>query len=247
MSIAQLQAIPATQKDNNIRREFGRQHMSAVMIWWLDQNDWSHPAFEKLATWALDEDGALHSSQVSHIRNNKMRMMGVKSLDAFGAINLAVWAYNNLPRSEFNDLGCRTVTAEIESLIKGKLTILDPEDGLPLDQGKWMNLYLGYLKIEEAAGLAKPTTELTDVVAMSVVRYLVKEVNKTGKPMSEITPVMRKVMSEEQTRKIMEAFVGIGALAGDDLPEMLEPLTKALKTISGRELSVDALLTEANT
>ena len=39
------------------------------MIYWLAQNEWSHPIFEYLAAWALNEEGALHTSQVSHIQN----------------------------------------------------------------------------------------------------------------------------------------------------------------------------------
>ena len=82
--------------DNNAeRREAGRVHMSATMIHWLARNDWSHPTFVALANWAMNEDAVMHTSQASHIRNGKTRMIGLKSLDAFGTINLAVWAYHN--------------------------------------------------------------------------------------------------------------------------------------------------------
>ncbi len=47
--------------DNALRRELGRQHMSSVMIYMLNVNEWSHPNFEFLAEFALNEKGALHS------------------------------------------------------------------------------------------------------------------------------------------------------------------------------------------
>ncbi len=119
MSIKQLTNAELV-KDNVLRRELGRQHMSSVMIYWLDRNNWSHPDFTLLAAWALNEEGALHDSQVSHIRNGKMRMMGVKSLDAFGAINQAVWAYNQ-DREAFRQMGCATVTEKVERLITEQL------------------------------------------------------------------------------------------------------------------------------
>ena len=90
--------------------------MSAALIHWLDQNRWSHPNLQDLACWALDEEGALHTSQVSHIRNGKMRMIGVKTMDALGAINLAVWAYRENP-SLLKRLGIHSVPERIEEKI----------------------------------------------------------------------------------------------------------------------------------
>ena len=99
--------------------------MSAVMIYWLAQNGWSHPAVETLAVWALNEEGVVHTSQISHIRNGKMRMMGVKTLDAFGAINLAVWAFQN-DRALLEKMGAAVVTSRIEDLIREAICIKDP-------------------------------------------------------------------------------------------------------------------------
>ena len=42
-----------------------------------------------------NEAGNLHTSQISHLRNQKMRMLGVKSLDALGRINTSAYAFRN--------------------------------------------------------------------------------------------------------------------------------------------------------
>ena len=103
---------------------------------------------EKLATWALNEEGALHTSQVSHLKNGKTRLMGMKCLDALGQINIAVWAYNNDERSLLKKtLGVGTITKSIEELISDKESIMNPHTGLPIDQGDWLNIYLGLLTI----------------------------------------------------------------------------------------------------
>lgn len=146
-----LSAITAFQIDASTdkaeRREQGRRHTSAVLIHILNRNDWSHPDMEKLATWALNEDGALHTSQVSHLKNGKTRLMGMKCLDALGQINIAVWAYNNGHRDLLKKLGVAAITESVEELISNKEAILNPHTELPIDQGDWLNIYLGLLTI----------------------------------------------------------------------------------------------------
>ena len=231
--------------DNALRRELGRQHMSSVMIYMLDVNEWSHPNFEFLAEFALNEKGALHSSQASHIRNGKMRMLGVKSLDAFGAINLAVWAYNN-DKPSFRRMGCQTVTEKVELLIKGKTAICDPETGAPLDAGGWMNLYLGYLKIPQVLELpSAATTKITKKLAESVRAYMSREIQKSGQPVHEVAPIARKLIADQETMTtIMQAVVGLGTLDAADLPEMLPDICKLLNRLDNRERTPDSILQE---
>ncbi len=221
--------------------------MSSVMIYWLDKNGWSHPDFEALAAWALSEQGALHGSQVSHIRNGKMRMMGVKSLDAFGAINQAVWAYNN-DRDAFRQMGCDTVTEKIERTIKGKMAIIDPETKQPLDQGGWMNLYLGYLKIEEVSGLANNDEKITEKLAADVQIWIAKEIHKSGTPIHQVTPMVRKLLkNDEKTGKIMQAITALAPLNAVELPDLLDDLTKVVNEVTGSDRTPQQVLQEAST
>ena len=245
MTIKQLIAKDLAP-DNALRRELGRQHMSSVMIWMLDRNEWSHPDFEFLAEFALNEKGALHSSQVSHIRNGKMRMLGVKSLDAFGAINLAVWAYNN-DKPTFRKMGCQAVEEKVELLIKGKTAVCDPETELPLDAGAWMNLYLGYLKIPQVLELpSAATTKITKKLAESVRAYVSREIQKSGQPVHEVAPIARKLIADQETMTtIMQAVVGLGTLDAADLPEMLPDICKLLNRLDNRERTPDTILQEA--
>ena len=162
--------------DNSARREFGKQHMSAVVIWLLAQNNWSHPILEELSTWALDEEGAMHTSQVSHIRNGRMRMLGVKTIDSFGAINLGVWAYHN-DRKFLKQMGTATLTSRIEELLKDAKPIM--YNGEPIDAGGWMNLYLGYIQIEGVVGGVGSAS--TESAAKAIGQYIEKAVKKSGK------------------------------------------------------------------
>lgn len=182
--------------------------MSAVMIYWLAQNSWSHPALEALAVWALAEEGVMHTSQISHIRNGKMRMMGVKTLDAFGAINLAVWAFRN-DRVLFEKIGTAAVTPRIEDLIREAIFIEDPRSGLPLDQGGWMLLYLGYLSIAGVVGGAKGDQNMERAVS-HFPRYASRLIFRSGKDFIEARAIAEKVFrSPEQASKLIAVAAGL--------------------------------------
>ena len=109
----------------------------------------SHPEMATLADWACNEAGNLHTSQISHLRNQKMRMLGVKSLDALGRINTSVHAFQNDRKGLFRQLDTGTTTAKIEEILERFEPVINPETGQPLDSGDLMMVYLGYLRLPE--------------------------------------------------------------------------------------------------
>lgn len=216
--------------DNTARRDYGKAHMSAVVIYLLAQNQWSHPILEELAAWALNEDGALHASQVSHIRNGRMRMLGVKTIDAFGAINVATWAYHH-DRVLLKQLGTATLTARIEELLMDAKAILDPATELPLDAGGWMNLYLGYTTIESVAGSAATA----EAAARSIGQYIEKAVKESGKDFMEAKVLFGNAMSDnEKARKMIAVAASIETYSPEDLTTDMEAICQALQALDGR-------------
>ncbi len=233
--------------DNNVRRELGRQHMSTVMVYWLNRNGWSHPDFEAIAEWALNEKSPIHQSQLSHIRNQKFRMLGSKNLDAFGMMNQAIWLYNN-DREIFRELGTATVTEKIERLISNKLSILHPETGDPLGAGEWFELFLGRIKIHDViTGGETDDSEMTEALAEDVRGYLSREIQQIGKPIHEVTPIARRVIGDEATaRSIMEAVVGLNILSIDDLPATLGHIANLLNELDdSRQRTAETIIQEA--
>ena len=75
------------------RREAGRLHFGEALLFLLRHV--SHPQLSELADWACNEPGNLHTSQISHMRNNKVRMLGTKAVDALGRINQAAWVHRH--------------------------------------------------------------------------------------------------------------------------------------------------------
>ena len=161
------------------RREEGRLHTSAVLVHMLSRNGWSPPDLEKLAKWALNEDGALHTSQVSLLRNGKTRLMGMKCLDALGQINVAVWAYNQGARELLKKMGTAALTEQIEKLVANKEAIINPNTQLPIDQGDWLAIYLGLLTIPNVVN-GPENDESWAATAAGFGDYIADELKKLG-------------------------------------------------------------------
>lgn len=129
------------------RRDAGRGHFTAVLSFML--KDVSHPEMALLADWATNEPGCLHTSQLSHLRNQRMRMLGVKSLDALGRINISAHAFKTDRKGAFRSLDTASTTTRIEEILDRFDPVLNPETGEPLDAGGLMMVYLGYLELPE--------------------------------------------------------------------------------------------------
>lgn len=227
-------------KDNTARREFGKQHMSAVVIYLLAQNSWSHPILEELASWALNEEGALHASQVSHIRNGRMRMLGVKTIDAFGAINQAVWAYHN-DRNTLKKMGVGTVTKRIEELLLDAKPIIDPNTDKPLDAGGWMNLYLGYIQIPGVVGGAGSAS--TEAAAKAIGAYIEKAVKDSGKDFMEAKALFSDSMGDaDKARKMVAVAASIDEYSTDELTADIEAICKALTALDKKKRDPQAVV-----
>lgn len=227
-------------KDNAARRESGKQHMSAVVIYLLAQNQWSHPILEKLANWALGEEGALHASQVSHIRNGRMRMLGVKTIDALGAINVGTWAYHN-DKKLLKEMGTAQLTADIEELLKDAKPILDPVTDQPLDAGGWMNLYLGYIQINGVVGGAGSVS--TEAAAKAIGQYIEKTVKDSGKDFMEAKALFSDAIDDaDKARKMIAVAASIDSYTADELTADIENICKALTAIDGKKRDPEAVV-----
>jgi len=229
----------AVLKDNTARREFGKQHMSAVVIYMLAQNQWSHPILGELAEWALDEAGALHNSQVSHIRNGRMRMLGVKTVDALGAINTATWAYHN-DRDLLKQMGTAQLTARIEELLKDAKAIIDPNTDCPIDAGGWINLYLGYVQIPGVVGGAGSSDFETASIQMG--SFIEKVIKESGKDFMEAKAIFASASDETKARKMIAAAASIDAYTTDELTSEIAVICKCLEALDGKTREPSAIV-----
>lgn len=215
------------------------------MVWWFARNDWSHPIFADLAEFALNEKGAVHTSQLSHIRNQKMRMIGLKILDAFGGVNLAVWAYHQ-DRKLLRTLRCGALTASIEEVLQRSEWINNPTNGLPLDQGGWMMMYLGYISVPGIAPLM-PSTEVLRELAPFVGSYLADLVRQSGKDFYKLSALANDLFGgKEEARRLVSVAAGIETYKIHELQRDLENIATLAQRLDGKARTVAQLVEEMN-
>ena len=136
--------------DGEQRREGGRRHLSEAVLQILRHI--SHPQLSELADWACNESGNLHASQVSHLRHGKLKMLGVKCVDALGRTNQAAWVFHHRPEL-LQQLGTAPLSPRLEAILRRYDPLVHPHSEEPLGAGDFMALYLGYLQLPVAEPL----------------------------------------------------------------------------------------------
>lgn len=242
-----FQSRQSVLPNNEERRAFGKQHMSAAMIFWLSQNGWSHPNMEVLANWALKEVGALHTSQMSHIRNGRMRMLGVKTIDALGAINQALWAFHN-NKKQLKTLNVDVTTKDVEELLKDAKPLLHPITNEPLDAGDFMNLYLGYIRLEGVVGGASATADFSGV-ASKLGGYLEEAIRSSGTDFVDAKKIFSRAFqgSPEKANKMVAAAASLDAYSKEELTVDFAQICEALERLDGKTRTPLSVVEELST
>lgn len=245
MSIAAFnQPAPSQPQTNEQRRQRGRSHTSAVLVYWLSRNGWSHPNFELLAKWALNEEGALHPSQLSHLRNAKTKLMGVKCLDSLGAVNLAIWAKKNNEKELLKILGTGTASAQIEDLIRDAEVLMNPNTGLPVDQADFMSIYLGYLVLPEVVNGPEGDPGFQEVVD-HFGQYISSVLEAKGITIGEANAHLAKATGNPQLAEtLMLAACGLKPIDANQLTQQFQAICQALTTLDGKKRDPMSVVTE---
>jgi hypothetical protein len=68
----------------------GRDHTATVLNWWLRRCGFTHAMTTALAAWVCGDHTWLQGSQLSHLRNNRMRTPQLKLFEGISAVNEAV-------------------------------------------------------------------------------------------------------------------------------------------------------------
>ncbi len=86
-------SLPPGRQLSSRRHLLGRQHLSAVLNFWLSRSGLSHDQIGSIANWAMSERGWLSSPQLSHLRNASVVKPSHRNLDAIGGANEAIWLW----------------------------------------------------------------------------------------------------------------------------------------------------------
>ena len=219
--------------DGEQRREAGRLHFSEALLFLLRHV--SHPQLSELADWACHEPGNLHTSQISHMRNNKVRMLGTKALDALGRINQAAWIHRYRPEC-LEHLGCGPLSPRLRQLLEAYQPLLDPISQEPLGCGGFMAIYLGYLRlpIERHRSL---TAEEARQLAGRLGEWLDGELSARGWGFREASRRLQQAWTGEKAgaERLVRVIGGLEDYGAKQLAEDWERIAVAAATVLERD------------
>ncbi len=207
------------------RREAGRLHFSEALLFLLRHV--SHPQLSELADWACNEPGNLHTSQISHMRNNKVRMLGTKAVDALGRINQAAWVHRHQPQL-LARLGTAALTPRLEGILAAYQPLMDPASQAPIGAGELMAIYLGYLRlpIEIPRSL---TTEEAELLCGLLGEWLDGQISQRGLGFREAARRLQEAWEGERAgaERLVRVIGGMDDYSPRQLTEEWERISAA--------------------
>ncbi|MFM7235394.1 MAG: hypothetical protein ACKOYK_01260 [Cyanobium sp.] len=214
------------------RREAGSLHFSEALLYLL--RFVSHPQLSDLADWACNESGNLHISQISHMRNNKVRMLGTKAIDALGRANQLAWVARH--RSDLlPKLGTAALTPRIQMILKAYQPLLHPVTQEPLGAGELMALYLGYLRLPIELPRALSLTEAEQIGGV-LGDWLEGELGARGLSFREASKQLQAAWSGEASggKRLVRVLAGLEEYSPRQLADDWEAIGQAVLTVLER-------------
>ena len=202
--------------------------------------DLSHPELAALADWATNEPGCLHTSQISHLRNQKMKMLGVKSLDALGLINVCTYYFKNKHQDKLKESQVASVTPKIDDIISRYEPI--SVDEKPLDAGDYMMIYLGHLDLDilENGDDDVNWALLSEHFSTWIEDLLIEKGLRTRQAIEEIKIVWSGPPSGKD--KFLAVLSGIEEFDENELPALWPHITKVVSHFMDDDISDSDLI-----
>lgn len=131
----------------------GREHTAAVINWWIHRCGFTHVHATALAAWACGDSTWLQGSQLSHLRNAKMRTPQLKLFEGLAGLNDAIAGWRLRGRAEcIREWGAIPKGAPDAQLLDQAIFLWHPDhgEGTPLQFHDWCDLFTGRLTLPYA-------------------------------------------------------------------------------------------------
>jgi hypothetical protein len=204
----------------------------------------SHPQLSELASWACNDAGTLHTSQISQMRNNKARILGTKSIDALGRVNQAAWVARHQPQW-LQLLGCGPITPRIQQLLGVYEPLVDPLSREPLGSGALLEIFLGLRRLPiEVPRTLRPADAKR--LAEGLGDWLEEQIRAKELSFRGACRRLQEAWRGEEAgaKRLVRVLAGLEDYSAKQVAEEWEWIAMAIQSLLGREPDVWALVDE---
>ena len=135
------------------------------------------------------------------------------------------------------------MSPEIESLLKNAEWIEHPLTGEPLDQGGWMCLYLGYIRLPNVVGGPKGDEAFAEATSR-LGTYVQNTIAQSGSDFPTATALFVKQLGQERGSRLIQVALGLQPYDATELQRDLQEICDALTGIDGKKRSPAAVIEE---
>lgn len=225
----------------------GRDHTAVVLNWWIRRCGFTHTQLTALAAWVCGDSTWLQGSQLSHLRNGRMRTPQLKLLEGISAVNEAIASWQQDGQSIcVQKWGPLPSQAPSASELDQAIYLWHPEKGAetPLIFHDFCDLFAGRLRltyVDEASVSPGQSRVISERIGEELDRWLLSKGGiRAGMP-SLLSHY--PVAEAGRTAKLQQVIMGSDFYSSAELDDEAYALSELFSHIWGTPLDSKALYT----
>ena len=227
------------------RHHRGREHTAAVLNWWLGRNDLTHVQARALAAWVCGDETWLQGSQLSHLRNGRMRAPQLKLFEGLAGLNaaLACWVQEGKVAA-LKNWGPPPGEIPPDSVLDAAVFLWHPSDEQqPLVFHDFCDLFVGYMELPYAAAQSVSPGQ-SRLISERISEAINRWITSHGGAKAGLAAVIQAYPVEDMSRVLRLQAVALGAdtYSAAELDQELLALSELFTQLWGRPYSPSQLL-----
>jgi hypothetical protein len=234
-------SLPPGRQLASRRHLQGRQHLSAVLNFWLARSGLSHEQLGSIADWAMSEKGLLSSPQISHLRNGSVVKPSHRNLDALGGANMAIWLWQHRgPEVCLRRYGPHSAYRIQDEWLQNAIWLHHPEHtDEALNYADFCDLQAGYLVLPYLGdvNLSPSETKAMNLALADLFDSLAQERMGEGQTMRQaldtVLAAYPATASKDRREHLRNVIMGTADYTRAELEKELFFLAETVRTLRG--------------
>lgn len=220
----------------------GREHMAACLNWWLGRCNITHTQSTALAGWVCGDSTWLQGSQLSHLRNARMRAPQLKLMEGLAALNEAMATWLLVGKAACIQRWGPLPSDAPAAMLMDAATYLwhpeQPEGTVPLVFHDFCDLFVGRLRLPYVVDVALSPRQariLSDRIGEELDRWLTAQggIRKALATLIHHYPVDDAV----RVAKLQQVILGTDSYSAEELDREMYALSELFAALWQRPLT----------